>query len=92
MFDWWYTGKLTRDELRAVIGTVWVMAEWPAAALGKREWVSLFRTAGFIDDAGGPPPTKPMRVYGDQRGDDGEACRGQKTASKRSGSLGAGPA
>ncbi len=61
--DWWYGGKLTRDDLHAVIGDVWSGAEWPAAALGQREWVSFFRIAGFVSDDGRPVPTEPIKVY-----------------------------
>ncbi len=56
------SGKLTRGELRTVIGDVW-SAEWPAAALGQREWISLFRTAGFVADDGRQVPAEPMKVY-----------------------------
>jgi hypothetical protein len=63
LFDWWYGGRLTTEELHAVIGDVWVSAEWPAAALGQRQWVEFFRIAGFVADDGRPMPTEPMKVY-----------------------------
>lgn len=63
MFDWWYGGKLTLPELRAVIGDVWMAAEWPAASLGQAEWIELFRLVGFVSDDGRPPPTEPLVVY-----------------------------
>jgi hypothetical protein len=63
LFDWWYSGRLTTEDLRAVIGDVWVSAEWPAAALGQRQWIEFFRIAGFVADDSRPPPTEPMKVY-----------------------------
>ncbi len=63
LFDWWYFGKLTRDDLRAVIGGVWSGAEYPSRSLGQADWVGLFRKVGFVSDTGQPPPTEPMTVH-----------------------------
>jgi hypothetical protein len=42
LFDWWYTDRLSGDDLRRVITDVWQMTEWPERYLGTRTWVELF--------------------------------------------------
>ena len=63
LFDWWHSGTLTVDDLRAVLPDAWCWPEWPQRALGVGEWVGLFRTAGFVSDTGRVAPTEPVTVH-----------------------------
>ena len=55
---------LTDATLTEVIGYVWSVAEFPEQSLGRREWVRLFRIAGFtIDSKIADPGTGPVRLW-----------------------------
>lgn len=63
LFDWWYSGMLTVDDLRALLPQAWSSAEFPQHHLGVAQWVELFRTAGFVSDLGRLAPTESMHVF-----------------------------
>lgn len=64
LFDRWVAGRLTVADLRCALGEAWDAPEWPERVLGRRTWVELFRTAGFVSTEGRiPPPTTSLTVY-----------------------------
>jgi hypothetical protein len=63
LFGWWSWGRLSVDDLRAVLADAWSAPESPQHCLGIRTWVELFRTAGFISDSNRPAPTEALTIY-----------------------------
>jgi hypothetical protein len=65
LFDWWFSKRLTVDELRELIVYAWEMAEFPARNLGIRTWVELFRAAGPVNERGEPiqPPPEGLTAW-----------------------------
>jgi hypothetical protein len=63
LFDWWSSGQLTVEDLRALMPDAWQMSEGPQEKLGVAAWVFLFRCAGFISDANHPQPREPLTIY-----------------------------
>jgi hypothetical protein len=59
------SGDLAPEEVAAVVGMVWSMAEWPERALSPRAaWLALFQAAGFTID--GKPAERlagPLALY-----------------------------
>ena len=45
------------------LAQAWCMAERPERALGARCWVGLFRSVGFVSEAGQPAPLEPLQLY-----------------------------
>jgi hypothetical protein len=64
LFDWWFGGELTVEQLHALLPGVWEMAEWPSRHLTRDAWILMFRTAGYCSSPPGlPAPTSPTTVY-----------------------------
>jgi hypothetical protein len=63
LFDWWYGGLLSVDDLRAVLPVAWSDPEFPQRCLAVEDWVGVFRTAGFVSDAGQSASTEMVRVF-----------------------------
>ncbi|HLM20491.1 MAG TPA: hypothetical protein VK390_03075, partial [Propionibacteriaceae bacterium] len=66
LFDAWPGRKISRETLAAVIGDVWSSAEYPEPTLGRRNWVHLFREAGYTAD--GEPAERPANALTLYRG------------------------
>lgn len=47
----------------ATLAHVWGVAKWPERALGADTWVRLFRSVGFVSEAGRPAPVEPLQAY-----------------------------
>lgn len=60
----WGEGLLTTDALRATIGDVWSMAEYPDVALPRETWRDLFSEAGYtVDGKPAQRPSSPLHLY-----------------------------
>lgn len=62
--DAYRAGQLDPATLALVLPAVWSGAEYPEFHLHVRDWVALFRLAGFSSTPPGhEPPTEPLTIY-----------------------------
>jgi hypothetical protein len=55
---------LTDKEIGGIISGCWCAPEYPVQHLGKREWIRLFKHAGFVDgDGPADRPADPVRLW-----------------------------
>jgi hypothetical protein len=64
---WWLLEAepgLTDEEMADVIADCWTGPEFPEQTIKPRNWVRMFRRAGYVhDDKPAAPPTEPVRLY-----------------------------
>jgi hypothetical protein len=64
LWDAWTEDRITLDVLRARVGTIWSMAEYPDANLDHDHWRDLFDAAGFtVDGHPAPRPDVPVNLW-----------------------------
>jgi hypothetical protein len=66
LWEWWKSRRLQTQHLGPLVADAWSAAEFPEDLLGRRAWVELFSTAGyvkFVSDTGRPVPRAPLTVY-----------------------------
>lgn len=64
LFDAWYSEKIDRSTLTAVIGNVWSDAEYPNQNLDTESWRDLFGQAGYtVDGKAVDRPAEPIRLW-----------------------------
>lgn len=54
LLDMWREGEIFAEELPACLAYAWTLCEFPGRALGRAEWLELFREAGYHDHDGNP--------------------------------------
>jgi hypothetical protein len=55
LHDAWTAGRVSDDDLRALIPDTWLYADWPERVIGAGKWVQMFRAAGFLSIPYGLP-------------------------------------
>ena len=68
LLEWFDTGEIYIDEVRPVLLDVWQMAEWPCQLLPRKQWLSWFRSAGYLTEVGDCSWTGTKRLYRAQVG------------------------
>jgi hypothetical protein len=64
LYDAQVLGVISNVTLARVIGGIWSGAEFPERSLTRRDWVALFRAAGFtIDGHPGEQPSEAVRLW-----------------------------
>jgi hypothetical protein len=48
LYDAFKTGRVPSIDLPAIIASIWVWDDSPTSALGEKEWLEMFRSAGFF--------------------------------------------
>lgn len=60
----WFFHKITDDVLAAALGATWSLAEFPEQALGRKQWIEMFRSVGLTYNGQRcEPPADPVRLY-----------------------------
>jgi hypothetical protein len=63
LWSWWQSGEMPSHVFKTLVPHVWSLAEWPSRALLARDWLGMFKDAGFVSDCGSSAPTEPVVVY-----------------------------
>ena len=74
LFDWFYGGRLLREDMCAVVIAVWTSAEFPQDVLTVDQWCRFFAMADY------PKPSGPLTLY---RGATKGRARGMAWTSDR---------